>query len=723
MQVASVDKPGDLFELISWMNEHDLSLAVTEWADHLPADVASRYPVCVCLADAYARASAWATLRAKVEKAKWQQDDALRLAYLSRALERLNDVAGAQKAWSDAVTTAQASTTTLETLAKDVEIWGWDEHDEEMLAKLADRPDCPRWALEKLWTLGLSKGETGLLVKVAKLKLQADPKNVTARARFVSLSLLTGQETKTTPAMAEALAKENPTDPSVVSLQALSLYQQGHAEQAVALMDAFPAEKRREPRIALYYGTFMAALGKSEEAEEYLALGASAPQLPEEKALWEYLRSACQARNLDRKGDQKGAEDAWNAALAATRLHLGDLETLARLAHGWEWKARRDQALLALAAKGDCPAWAADLLWPAALASGDSNQIYNAAHLLHQQDARNAGASVNFVFTSLLTRREAGDPRRLVESLHQQTPDDPAAASALGLALLQEGKAEDAVALMKTLSPAQLGTAPAPLYYGIFLAAAGQGDKVPAIWPGEASALRFPEEKAMVEFLQPALRARAVQQSGDTAAADAAWSDAFAHAKKRPDWLEILGRMALNWGWDERTEQTLWPLATSDKCPRWVIETLSGAAEKKGDSGKLYQVSKLQATADPKNLQARTRFIYLSLLTGHDTDFPDRLAQAIHSEYPADPDATTSYAFSLYRHGKVQDALNAMARLKPDQLKQPRTALYYGIFLTAAGQDAKATDYLQAGAEAVRLPEEKTLLAAAKSGPRLGASR
>jgi hypothetical protein len=51
-----------------------------------------------------------------------------------------------------------------------------------------------------------------------------------------------------------------------------------------------------------------------------------------------------------------------------------------------------------------------------------------------------------------------------------------------------------------------------------------------------------------------------------------------------------------------------------------------------------------------------------------------------------------------------------MNALTPEQLKQSEIAAYYGIILAAAGEHAKAAEYLDASEKAGLLPEEKALV-------------
>jgi hypothetical protein len=54
-----------------------------------------------------------------------------------------------------------------------------------------------------------------------------------------------------------------------------------------------------------------------------------------------------------------------------------------------------------------------------------------------------------------------------------------------------------------------------------------------------------------------------------------------------------------------------------------------------------------------------------------------------------------------------------MSYLRPDQLRDPTIAAYYGIFLAASGAHAEAAGFLELAKKATLLPEEKQLVASA----------
>ncbi|MEO6788492.1 MAG: hypothetical protein ABI318_20410, partial [Chthoniobacteraceae bacterium] len=51
----AMPKPAQLYNLLAWMNDHDLALMVLEWSAALPLDALAKPPVCITVADAVYR--------------------------------------------------------------------------------------------------------------------------------------------------------------------------------------------------------------------------------------------------------------------------------------------------------------------------------------------------------------------------------------------------------------------------------------------------------------------------------------------------------------------------------------------------------------------------------------------------------------------------------------------------------------------------------------------
>ena len=62
----------------------------------------------------------------------------------------------------------------------------------------------------------------------------------------------------------------------------------------------------------------------------------------------------------------------------------------------------------------------------------------------------------------------------------------------------------------------------------------------------------------------------------------------------------------------------------------------------------------------------------------------------------------------------IAAGLKILETLTPEQLHTPEIAAYYGVLLTAAGDQARAVEFLDLGEKATLLPQEKVLLEKAR---------
>ena len=292
---GAMSKPDELYQLLMWMNEHDLALMISEWLPELPPEMIAKPPVCIAVAEARARNSEWEKIEDTLFAATWGEHDHLRQAYRARALDHLSEPDQAAKAWEASLLAAGNRARAIETLARLTANWGWERRSEKALWKLAATDQCPRWARDRLWALALKRTDTHQLYRVAKLMMDAEPLNIVPRNDAVFLGLLTHSPEAALHEQAEALANQAPDNPNVVATFGLSLFQRGHADEAVAAMQKFTAAQLREPPAARYYGIFLSATDRRGEAAEYLKFGSEGLVLPEETALMLQAKAAASA--------------------------------------------------------------------------------------------------------------------------------------------------------------------------------------------------------------------------------------------------------------------------------------------------------------------------------------------------------------------------------------------------------------------------------------------
>jgi predicted Zn-dependent protease len=216
----------------------------------------------------------------------------MRKAFLACALEHLDEGDDAAKEWADAVSSARGRADAMERLARFATQAKWPKRAQDIKWALTAMPQSPRWVADSLWQDAYQRGDTAQLQKLSSSQAKADPKGIAARNNYAFLSLLTRNYEGNPHGIAEALFREHPEDGMIASTYALSLYQQGKAADAVALMSALKPDQLRQPQVALYHAIFLLANGQAGQAQGYLKLSDRWPMLPEEKAMLDRAKAA-----------------------------------------------------------------------------------------------------------------------------------------------------------------------------------------------------------------------------------------------------------------------------------------------------------------------------------------------------------------------------------------------------------------------------------------------
>ena len=220
------------------------------------------------------------------------------------------------------------------------------------------------------------------------------------------------------------------------------------------------------------------------------------------------------------------------------------------------------------------------------------------------------------------------------------------------------------------------------------------------------------------DYLRRAFLARALDRLSEPDAGAEEWKQALAAVQSGPDLagrLETLAKLALEWRWKERAEELLWRIADFPTCPKWVLDSLWVVAMQQGDTVHLQRIARLMARSNNEDLAMRNNYIFLSLLTRTAEGNPHKAAEVLFKEYPGDSNVASTYGLSLFQQGRPAEAVAIMGGLKPEAVREPQVALYYGIFLTAVGQDDKAKEFLSLATAWPMLPEEKSMLTRVKA--------
>jgi Flp pilus assembly protein TadD len=235
-------------------------------------------------------------------------------------------------------------------------------------------------------------------------------------------------------------------------------------------------------------------------------------------------------------------------------------------------------------------------------------------------------------------------------------------------------------------------------------------------WNGLQTSLK-PQYWAELEFLRHAFLARALRGLDLSGAANAEWELALKAANGQKGSLVMLLRLAAAWNWQSEGEELLWTIVNRYPDEKWALQALSQALFAGGRTRPLMMLYSQELKRLPSDLGVKNNLAMTALLLEAKELKPDDLAREVYQAAPTNAAYASTYAFSLYKQGKIPDALKVFQTLKPKDLEDLSTAGYYGLILKATGNKEKARIYLDWAFKSPMLPEERKMFEQAKAGP------
>ncbi len=132
-----------------------------------------------------------------------------------------------------------------------------------------------------------------------------------------------------------------------------------------------------------------------------------------------------------------------------------------------------------------------------------------------------------------------------------------------------------------------------------------------------------------------------------------------------------------------------------------------------GNSGELEAVLLRVHSANPGDNRIKNNLAAISLLRGANAaavENAHRLAQEAYDSAPDNPYFICTYAYSLLLQNKPEEAVKIAGSLKPDYLKIPSIAAYYGVVQARTGHADAAREPLKLADASKLLPEEKQMV-------------
>jgi len=196
----------------------------------------------------------------------------------------------------------------------------------------------------------------------------------------------------------------------------------------------------------------------------------------------------------------------------------------------------------------------------------------------------------------------------------------------------------------------------------------------------------------------------------DESAAQTAWRKAVHLSAHRLDRLQRLSQVTAAWGWDTENTEVLNDIATEFPKEKWAADQLAGKLYATGNTRELANLLSKVYASDTTDPRMKNNLANVFLLRKSDLETAHRLAREAYTSAPENPFFTSTYAYSLLLQNKNEEALKVFGALKPEYLKIPSVAAYYGIVEAQSGHKEAAKEPLARASSAKLLPEENELV-------------
>jgi tetratricopeptide (TPR) repeat protein len=213
-----------------------------------------------------------------------------------------------------------------------------------------------------------------------------------------------------------------------------------------------------------------------------------------------------------------------------------------------------------------------------------------------------------------------------------------------------------------------------------------------------------------VEYYRLFLNSAAYRSLGNNEGADTAWRSALMVSSHHLERLTKLNQLTASVEWTPERKQVLDQVISQFPREIWAAQQLMELYYAQGQTQELADLLNKMYSTDPSNVQIKNNLATILLLEKSDLNRAHRLAQEAYSSAPDNPFFACTYAYSLLLQSRNQDAAKIIGSLKPDYLKNPSIAAYYGIVEAQTGNPKAAAPALKTAQTARLLPEELQLV-------------
>jgi predicted Zn-dependent protease len=280
--------PVDLALLMEWLNENGLAADVLKWMEKLPAEITTKPPPAIAIADAYVRGKNWSRLKRWTRSGAWGESEYLRLAYQAYGSKQSRQSAADAEfssLWHSAERAAADRPDREIHLARLAAKWDFSVEAEQLWLRVSKDAPSRREALDALYRIYRAKNDLRNLYRTAQRLHESSPNEPSVAADYARLALLVDQNTAEGHRVAKEAYERAPAEVNVAMTYAFSLYGLGRSADGIEIMKKLPAEGLHDPHAAVYAAVLFLDENQIAAAQEYLDAAQAGPIFPEEKKL------------------------------------------------------------------------------------------------------------------------------------------------------------------------------------------------------------------------------------------------------------------------------------------------------------------------------------------------------------------------------------------------------------------------------------------------------
>ena len=277
----------------------------------------------------------------------------------------------------------------------------------------------------------------------------------------------------------------------------------------------------------------------------------------------------------------------------------------------------------------------------------------------------------------------------------------------------QNGLAEDVVKWVDKLPSIRLNLPPAEIAVADAYVTVKNWSRLKrwtrtANW-GAAEYLRLAYQAIAERHLRPR------SDSGTNSEFEKLWQSADGLSRSDPERELMLARLATKQQLANQAEELWTRVEDNPSMHREALDNLRQLHRHKNETAKLYQVLQRLHESSPNEAPITADLARIGLALGENTERSHQLAKEAYDRAPNDVNCAVGYAFSLYRLGRIAEALPIIQSLPAEQLHDPHAAVYVALLLAEGGQIEGAKVYIGIAENGNLYPEEKNLLEEAKT--------